>query len=130
MTNRPSLKKNSRIVLKIGSSVIASHDEGLNEARLSQIAEEVAALREAGHELLIVSSGSVLCGREILGLSAPPKTIPMKQAAAAVGQSRLMWAYERLFKPFDIKVAQILLTHDGIADRRRFINARNTLLTL
>ncbi len=127
---RPSLKKNRRIVLKIGSSVIASHDKGINEARLSQIAGEVSTLREAGHELLIVSSGSVLCGREILGLSGPPKTIPMKQAAAAVGQSRLMWTYERLFKPFSIKVAQILLTHDGIADRRRFINARNTLLTL
>jgi glutamate 5-kinase len=130
MAERPSLKKNKRIILKIGSSVIASHDKGLNEVRLSQIAGEVAALREAGHEVLIVSSGSVLCGREILGLSGPPTTIPAKQAAAAVGQSRLMWAYERLFEPFTIKVAQILLTHDGIADRRRFINARNTLLTL
>jgi len=127
---RPSLKVNKRIVLKIGSSVIASHDKGLNEARLSQIAGEVSEFRKAGHELLIVSSGSILCGREILGLSGPPKTIPLKQAAAAVGQSHLMWAYERLFEPFDIKVAQILLTHDGIADRKRFINARNTLLTL
>lgn len=127
---RPSLRTNKRIVLKIGSSVIASHDKGLNEERLSQIAGEVAVLRDAGHEMLIVSSGSVLCGREILGLSAPPKTIQIKQAAAAVGQSRLMWAYERLFEPFDIRVAQILLTHDGIEDRKRFINARNTLLTL
>lgn len=128
--NRPPLKENRRIVLKIGSNVIASHDKGLNEARLSQIAKEVSALREAGHELLIVSSGSVLCGREIMGLSGPPKNIPIKQAAAAVGQSRLMWAYDRHFEPYKIKVAQILLTHDGIADRKRFINARNTLLTL
>lgn len=127
---RPPLGKNKRIVIKIGSSVIASQDKGLNEARLAGIAEEVAMLRDEGHELLLVSSGAILCGTEKLGLSERPRTIPMKQAAAAVGQSRLMWAYERLFERFEIKVAQILLTHDGITDRKRFINARNTLMTL
>jgi len=127
---RPDLHQNKRIVIKIGSSVIASHDHGLNEVRLSEIASEMAHLREAGHELLLVSSGAVLCGAEKLGLSELPQSIPMKQAAAAVGQSRLMWAYERLFSHYNMKVAQILLTHDGITNRRRFINARNTLLTL
>ncbi len=127
---RSSLHQHKRIVLKIGSNVIASRDKGLNEARLIKIAEDISFLREKGHELLLVSSGSVLCGTEKLGLHGPPRTIPMKQAAAAVGQSRLMWAYERLFEQYQIKVAQILLTHDGITDRRRFINARNTLMTL
>ncbi|MFQ5587343.1 MAG: glutamate 5-kinase [Nitrospiria bacterium] len=127
---RPPLHSHKRIVLKIGSNVIASHDKGLNETRMTRIAEEVSFLKDRGHELLLVSSGSVLCGTEKLGLTAPPRTIPMKQAAAAVGQSRLMWAYERLFEQHGIKVAQILLTHDGITDRRRFINARNTLMTL
>ncbi len=127
---RPSLHQYKRIVLKIGSKVIASRDKGLNETRLSKIAEEVSLLRKAGHEVLLVSSGAVLCGMEKLGLNTPPRNIPIKQAAAAVGQSRLMWAYERLFEPHGIKVAQILLTHDGITDRKRFINARNTLMTL
>ena len=129
-SQRPDLHKNKRIVIKIGSSVIASRDKGLNEARLSEIASEMALLRDAGHELLLVSSGAVLCGAEKLGLSQLPKSIPMKQAAAAVGQSRLMWAYERLFSQYKFQVAQILLTHDGITNRRRFINARNTLMTL
>lgn len=130
LSPRLVLKKNKRVVIKIGSSVIASHDKGLNEKRIAEIAEEVAALRKERHEIFIVSSGAVLCGMEKLGLAKRPKTIPMKQAAAAVGQSRLMWAYERFFEPFEIKVAQVLLTHEDIADRKRFINARNTLMTL
>ncbi|MFQ5543424.1 MAG: glutamate 5-kinase [Nitrospiria bacterium] len=127
---RPSLKKHKRIVIKIGSNVIASQGSGLDEARLQEIAEEVSVFFHEGTEIFLVSSGSILCGIEKLGLSRPPKTIPMKQASAAVGQSRLMWAYERFFKEYDIKVAQVLLTQDDIADRRRFINARNTLMTL
>jgi glutamate 5-kinase len=127
---RLALKKNRRVVIKIGSSVIASHDKGLNEKRIEEIAEEVASLRKEQHEIFIVSSGAILCGTEKLGLTKRPKTIPMKQAAAAVGQSRLMWAYARFFERFQIKVAQVLLTHEDIADRKRFINARNTLMTL
>jgi len=127
---RPALSKNKRIVIKIGSNVIASRDRGLNEVRLKEIAEELSALRKEGYELFVVSSGAILCGTEKLGLSKPPQTIPMKQAAAAVGQSRLMWAYEKYFEQFGVKVAQILLTHGDISDRKRFINARNTLMTL
>ncbi len=129
-SKRTSLPKHKRIVLKIGSSVIASRDKGLYEERLKEIVNEVSQLRDEGHEFLVVSSGAILCGTEKLGLSSPPRSIQMKQAAAAVGQSHLMWAYERLFDQFGIKVAQILLTHDGLTDRRRFINARNTLMTL
>ncbi len=124
------LKKNKRIVIKIGSNVVASYDKGLHEERLEQIAAEVAALRKSGHEVFVVSSGAILCGVEKLGLSQNPRSLPLKQAAAAVGQSHLMWAYERFFGRFQVKVAQVLLTHDDIVNRRRFINARNTLMTL
>jgi glutamate 5-kinase len=127
---RRPLHKNKRIVIKIGSSIIASHEKGLREERMAEIAEEVAALRTEGHEIFLVSSGAILCGMEKLGLAHRPKSIPLKQAAAAVGQSRLMWAYEKHFKQFKINVAQVLLTREDIADRKRFINARNTLMTL
>ncbi|MFQ5780218.1 MAG: glutamate 5-kinase, partial [Nitrospiria bacterium] len=101
--SRRLLKKNSkRIVIKIGSNIIASHRQGLHEKRMEGIAEEVAALRGEGREVFLVSSGSILCGMEKLALPLPPKAIPMKQATAAVGQSRLMWAYERHFERFDI----------------------------
>ncbi|MFQ5579722.1 MAG: glutamate 5-kinase [Nitrospiria bacterium] len=130
-TSRHLIEKNSqRIVIKIGSNVIASHHQGLDEKRMKSIVKEVATLRDEGREVLLVSSGSILCGMEKLGLPRLPGTIPMKQAAAAVGQSRLMWAYEKFFERFKIKVAQILLTGDVVADRKRFINARNTLMTL
>lgn len=127
---RQRLHKNKRIVIKIGSSIIASHEKGLREERMAEIAEEVSILRSEGHEIFLVSSGAILCGMEKLGLTRRPKTIPLKQAAAAVGQSRLMWAYEKHFEKFHINVAQVLLTREDIADRKRFINARNTLMTL
>lgn len=127
---RQRLHKNKRIVIKIGSSIIASREKGLREERMAEIAEEVSLLRSEGHEIFLVSSGAILCGMEKLGLTRRPKTIPLKQAAAAVGQSRLMWAYEKHFEKFQINVAQVLLTREDIADRKRFINARNTLMTL
>lgn len=127
---RQRLHKNKRIVIKIGSSIIASHEKGLREERMAEIAEEVSILRSEGHEIFLVSSGAILCGMEKLGLTRRPKTIPLKQAAAAVGQSRLMWAYEKHFEKFQINVGQVLLTREDIADRKRFINARNTLMTL
>jgi glutamate 5-kinase len=124
------LSRRQRIVLKIGSNVIASRHLGLNESRVAQIAAAVLRLRRAGHEVLLVSSGAVLCGAEALGLDRTPTDLALKQAAAAMGQSRLMWAYEKHFAPLDIKIAQILLTRDDIANRTRFLNARNTLQTL
>ncbi len=125
-----SIKKQKRIVVKIGSNVIASRQKGFDEKRMEEISGELAELIGEGHELFLVSSGAILCGVEKLGLTTFPETLPMKQAAAAVGQSQLMWAYERLFGRHKIKVAQILLTREDIANRRRFLNARNTLLTL
>lgn len=117
-------------MLKIGSSIIASPRQGLNEKRMQEIVNEVAGLRQRGLEVLIVSSGAVLCGMEKLGLTARPKAIAVKQAVAAVGQVRLMWFYEKLFSLFGIQVAQILLTQEDLDDRKRFLNSRNTLQAL
>jgi glutamate 5-kinase len=127
---RSLLKQIKRIVLKVGSGIIASRDQGLDTSRIEQLAKEVAQIREAGHQVLLVSSGAILSGLKKLGLAERPKTLPVKQAAAAVGQSRLMWAYEQAFNQCGIKVAQILLTHEDLSSRMRFLASRNTLTTL
>ncbi len=124
------LKKHKRIVIKIGSSVIASPEKGFDEKRMEGITQEIAELIGEGHELFLVSSGAILCGVKKLGLTTYPKTLPMKQAAAAVGQCQLIWSYEQLFSRHKIKVAQVLLTGDDIVSRKRLLNARNTLMTL
>lgn len=125
-----ALKGVKRIVIKIGSRVLASAGSGLNSRRIKRIAREIGELHQRGFEIVIVSSGAVVAGMNELGLTKRPREIPLKQAAAAIGQSKLIQMYERMFREFDIKVAQILLTRDDIADRRRFLNSRNTLLTL
>ena len=124
------LRQATRIVIKIGSSLVASRDTGLRPEQIDRLADEIAALRSSGREVLIVSSGAIVSGIKKLGLREYPKSLPVKQAAAAVGQSRLMWAYEKSFERLDVKVAQILLTHHDLADRRRFLNARHTLSAL
>lgn len=124
------ISQTKRIVLKVGSSMIASRDRGLNPARVEALAKEVCFLKGKGYQIVLVSSGAIASGLEPLGLSCRPQDIALKQAAAAVGQTLLMWSYERAFHPFNQKVAQILLTHEDLNQRRRFLNARNTLLTL
>jgi glutamate 5-kinase len=119
-----------RIVVKIGSSLIASRASGLRPDQIERLADEIGSLRSGGREVLVVSSGAIVSGIKKLQLKDYPKTLPMKQAAAAVGQSRLMWAYEKAFERLGIQVAQILLTHQDLADRRRFLNARYTLTAL
>jgi glutamate 5-kinase len=123
------LKKAKRVVVKIGSGVLAG-DNGIDSCFLDGLASEIAALRARKIEVVIVSSGAVAAGRTVLGLTDRPRTLPQKQAAAAIGQSRLMRAYEEAFSGYDLKVAQILLTRDDLANRRRFQNARGTLDTL
>ncbi len=120
----------SRIVIKIGSNILADRTGGLNQKRIAGIAQDVADVKKAGNETVIVSSGAVAAGMVKLGLREKPKEIRLKQAAAAVGQSSLMWAYERSFSRLDEKVAQILLTRDAFSDRMRYLNAKNTLMTL
>ena len=119
-----------RIVIKIGSSLIASRAEGLRPQQIERLADDIATLRTQGREILVVSSGAIISGIRKLQLKEYPKSLPVKQAAAAVGQSRLMWAYEKAFEHLHIQVAQILLTHQDLADRRRFLNARHTLAAL
>jgi glutamate 5-kinase len=118
-----------RLVIKVGSSLVASRKSGLCSDKIEQLAREIASCK-AGREILLVSSGAIVSGIKKLDLSDYPKSLPVKQAAAAVGQSRLMWAYEKAFEQVETKVAQILLTHEDLADRRRFLNARHTLQTL
>ena len=119
-----------RIVFKIGSSLVSSREAGLEPERIDRLADDIALLRSAGREVLIVSSGAIVSGIKKLALKEYPKSLRVKQAAAAVGQSRLMWAYEKSFERLGLKVAQILLTHQDLADRRRFLNARHTLAAL
>jgi glutamate 5-kinase len=124
------LKKVRRIVIKIGSRVVTGGGSGPDRNFLLSLAGEVSRLRNQGREVVIVSSGAVASGAEELGLADRQKTIPQKQAAAAVGQSRLMQAYEAAFSQKELKVAQILLTRDDLSNRQRFLNARSTLDTL
>lgn len=124
------LNETKRIVIKIGSQVLTSGDQDLDTSFVAALADQVAQARRSGLELLIVTSGAIAAGRGALGLTSRPKTIPQKQAAAAIGQSRLMRAYEDAFANHDLHVAQLLLTRGDLADRTRYLNARSTLETL
>ena len=112
------------IILKIGSSTLTSPAGKLDQGNLKRIVAEVAALVKEGKKVLIVTSGAIVTGSEKLGMGKP-KTIPEKQAAAAVGQSLLMRQYDKAFEEFGLPVAQILLTRDAIN-----ANAKNCLMTL
>lgn len=121
----------SRIVVKLGTSVLTAGSDRLNRPYMVGLARQVAALREAGVQVLLVSSGAVAAGRERLNTQPGQRTranVPLRQMFAAVGQSRLMHLYEQLFELYGLQVAQALLTRDDLRDRRRYLNARNTLL--
>lgn len=119
-----------RLVIKIGSNILASAEQGLNIRRLHAIIKDISQAIDMGCEAVIVSSGAIAAGLKKLGLKGKPREIELKQAAAAIGQSSLMWAYEQNFAKFNKKVAQVLLTRDDISNRLRYINAKNTLFTL
>src|SRR3990172_5907792 len=119
-----------RIVVKIGSAVLTKEKDGLNVQHIENIADEISKLKSDKYEFVIVTSGAMAAGRLELNISKKADDIPIKQAAAAIGQSRLMWAYEKAFSKYGIKVAQLLLTHDDLSERKRYLNARNTLFTL
>jgi glutamate 5-kinase len=118
-----------RVVVKIGSSLITDGRQ-LSAEKIDALAETVSRHHGEGREMLITSSGAIAAGMAKLGLSRRPQNIPEKQAAAAIGQSYLMWAYERAFSRRGCQVAQILLTRDEFSFRKRYLNARNTLFTL
>jgi glutamate 5-kinase len=119
----------TRVVVKVGSSLLTEGRQ-LSEPKIDALAEEICAVADQGGLPLIVTSGAIAAGAGRLQLPRRPRTIPEKQAAAAIGQSYLMWAYEQAFSRRGRQVAQILLTQDDFADRRRFLNAQNTLATL
>ncbi len=120
-----------RVVIKIGSSILTDGESGLNTDRIHELVDEmVGVMRRKKMEIAIVSSGAVAAGMARLGIPRGRKEIPLKQAAAAVGQGRLIWSYEEAFGRHRKRVAQILLTADDLKHRRRFLNARNALLTL
>ncbi len=124
------LKDVKRIVIKIGSGVLTSTNGGLDATVFQRLAREISLLKRNGYEPIVVSSGAIAAGMNELGLAEKPKSIPQKQAAAAVGQSTLMKSYQKSFAEHGQKVAQVLLTHDDLSSRKRYLNARNTLLTL
>ncbi|TAL02049.1 MAG: glutamate 5-kinase [Verrucomicrobia bacterium] len=124
------LKDISRIVVKLGTGVLTDSRKQLDPAQLEQIVAQVAALRAAGKEVVVVTSGAVGAGMGALGYDARPTNLAEKQACAAVGQSRLMSTYEKLFAKHNLVVAQVLLTHDDLEHHERHLNARNTLVTL
>src|SRR3990170_3970053 len=126
---KPILRRARRVVVKIGSQILSS-SEGIEESRFKGLVRDLAALHERKKEIVVVSSGAVAAGMTKLGVKERPKTIPQKQALAAVGQIKLMALYERQFARFDKSVAQVLLTHEDLANRQRYINAKHTFQVL
>ena len=118
------------LIVKVGSSLVTDDGRGLDHAAVGRWAAQIAELRRAGRDVVLVSSGAIAEGVKRLGWSARPSTMHELQAAAAVGQMGLVQAYESAFAKFGLHTAQILLTHDDLADRRRYLNARSTLRTL
>jgi len=134
MTNYSAIRKEflgsvRRIVLKLGSSVV-TNDKGLDHAIIDGIVDDVCRYKKLGKEFILVSSGAIAAGVRRLNFREGARTIPQKQAAASVGQTRLMAAYEEAFGRYDISVGQMLLTKDDLTHRSRYLNARNTLMTL
>jgi glutamate 5-kinase len=119
-----------RVVIKVGSAVLANGGIGLHRPTLERICQELSSLRQEGREVILVSSGAILAGMGRLGLRERPGSIPLKQAAAAAGQTLLMRHYEEAFDPYGQTVAQLLLTQEDFRSRVRYLNARNTLFTL
>lgn len=118
------------IVIKIGSTSLTDKSGKLDTETLKRLSHEIAQLVKAHKKVIIVTSGAIVSGSEKLGIIGAVRTIPEKQAAAAVGQSLLMAEYGKAFGDMDLKVGQVLLTRDAIADRSRYINARNTINAL
>ena len=127
---RDSLKGKRRIVVKIGSALLTRDGQGLNSDGIHDWAGQIAQLRGRGLELVLVSSGAVAAGMQRLGRSTRPHALHELQAMAAVGQMNLVQVYESAFQRHGLHTAQVLLTHDDLTDRRRYLNSRTTLRTL
>lgn len=124
------IKKANRIVVKVGTSSLTHPTGKLNIEMIEKICRQLVNIQCSGKEVLLVTSGAVGAGLSKLGYQERPKSIPEKQAAAAVGQGILMHIYEKMFSEYGETVAQLLLTKDDLKNRNRFLNSRNTLLAL
>lgn len=130
MFTRENLSNAKRFVVKVGTSTLTHATGKLNFFRIEKLVRELSDLANQGKEVILVTSGAVGAGMDRLGLKEKPKTIPEKQAAAAIGQGILMHIYEKLFGEYGQIVAQVLLTREDSVKHKRYINSRNTLLTL
>jgi glutamate 5-kinase len=131
--NAPSsscIRDARRLVVKVGSALVTNEGRGLDPEAISVWGEQIARLRGLGKEVVMVSSGAIAEGIKRLGWPRRPREIHELQAAAAVGQMGLAQVYETCFRAHGLQTAQVLLTHEDLADRRRYLNARSTLLTL
>jgi glutamate 5-kinase len=127
---RANLKDASRIVIKLGSTVVTTPSGEVDDAQLQHLAEQVAELVRDGKQVVLVTSGAIRAGRARLGLHDRSLDLPARQAAAAVGQIELMWRYREIFGQLGLCIAQVLLTQLELSDFRRYLHLRNTLNTL
>ncbi len=130
MNKRQQIKQGRRWVIKIGSALLTDDGRGLDRHAMETWVRQIAALTKRGYEVIVVSSGAVAAGMTRLGWKDRPKSIHEQQAAAAVGQSSLIQAYEQEFHKYNLKTAQVLLDHDDLSNRQRYLNARSTIKTL
>ena len=124
------LSNANRVVIKLGTAVLMKEEGGIALSRFYSFVEDIARLKHAGKEVLVVTSGAIGLGVKSLGLERRPKELPGKQACAAVGQGRLMALYSDAFAAMDVVTAQVLLTEDDFANRKRYLNLRSTINTL
>ncbi len=124
------VEKARRLVVKVGSSLVTNDGQGLDRDALARWAKQIASLRHQGREIVLVSSGAIAEGMQRLGWKRRPHALHELQAAAAVGQMGLIQVYESCFRAHALITSQILLTHEDLADRKRYLNARSTLRTL
>ena len=129
-SSRQSLQQHKRWIVKVGSALLTDDGKGLCKNVIESLAKQIAFLRDQNIDVILVSSGSVAAGVSQLGMPSRPSNVNELQAAAAVGQASLVRHYENAFRPFDISIAQVLLTHADIANRERYLNAKSALTKL
>lgn len=127
---RQEIKKAKRIVIKVGTSVLTGKGYALDMTWMKAFSGQIAPLLKSGREIIVVSSGAIAAGMHLLGMKKRPRSLPEQQACAALGQGYLMKTYEECFKRDGYHAAQILMTWEDIRDRRRYLNAENTIHTL
>ena len=128
--HKPMLTRAQRIIIKVGSSLVTNQGKGLDHAALAGWAAQISALKQQGKEIILVSSGAIAEGMQRLNWETRPHALYELQAAAAVGQMGLAQAYASGFAQYGLQTAQVLLTHEDLSDRKRYLNARSTLTTL